>query len=387
MWAEDVIGFGCNAIKLSKFSSGNRNQLLSRLQLVLKTSENAKTIVMLSTMQLFTQDHAISEFFETLSPESTQTIFIGDEAHRLGSAGFIKKNPKHFDYIIGLSATPTRAFDEEGSEFLKQYFGEEVYSFSIGDAIQSKCLTPYKYYFHLCRQTEDEYEEFIRIHGQIKKQQAMKFDDDLETQESLKSLLFKRTSLINQTASKVSVLDNFISKTDDIKRALFFASAGATNPKVNPEKIKQLDENNSILNSHSIHYHQLTSEESGSNQAQLIQNKFKNSEYQAITSMRVLDEGVDLPMATTAFLVGSSKSEREWIQRRGRVLRTSPGKEFAIIHDFVTLPFVNQSVDSNWIVDSEIKRLTAFVKDSVNQHIDGEGWDAIEKYRDIHGDS
>jgi superfamily II DNA or RNA helicase len=382
MWEMDVRDFGCTAVNLSKLGgSKKRNAYLYNLNNTLKNNENSKTVILLSTMQLFVIDDTISEFFKTLDPEKTQKIIIGDEAHRLGSKGFKEINPSYFDYKVGLSATPTRAFDEEGSEFLNHFFGTEIYNFDLKAAIAAGCLTPYIYTIHLCSQSEKEFDEFVKISAQIARLYGVNKESDSEMQESLQTLLFKRTALIEQTESKIQVLDTLISKNGQVNKALFFASAGSRNPNINPEGEKQLDKINAILLSHSINFHQLTSEESGKGHSQEIQTKFARNEYQAISSMRVLDEGVDLPMAETAYLVGSSKSAREWIQRRGRILRNHPGKELAVVHDFVTVPFDSSNKDGQWIIKSEAERITEFTMDSLNSYSDNEGWDALEEYR------
>lgn len=383
MWSKDVEEFKCTAVKLSNMgSTKKRNQFLHETALILNNDDNQKTTVMVCTRALFSKEPSISEFFSSLKTNKTKTLLIGDEAHGLGSAGFIKANPEFFNYKIGLSATPHRAFDEEGSDFLDKFFGGEVFNFEIKDAIEAGCLTPYKYYFHLCQQSEDEFNEFVEIQDAIKKLLSIRSDDNPDVEESLKSLFFKRVSLITQTESKIAVLNNVLQAMDHVSNALIFASAGSRNRNLNPEDKKQIDKINEVLIENSIHFHQLTGEESQKDQSEVIQEKFRNGTYQAITSMRVLDEGVNLPMANIAFLMGSSKSEREWIQRRGRVLRTYNNKTHAVIHDFVTLPYSKGCNDSKWIMESEIKRITAFVFDSQNRVEPNQGWDAIMAYRE-----
>lgn len=384
MWEKEVKEFNGGPYMLSKMGSKkDRNRELQQLGLLLNQNNKEKrTIVLIATRQLFSSDQNISDFFKSLSTENTQTVLIGDEAHTLGSAGFQKMNPIYFEYKIGLSATPERAFDEEGSNYLDNFFGGEVFNFEIKDAISSKCLTPYKYHFHLCPQSAEEFEEFEMIQQKISKLQGMRSENDIDTEESLKSLYFKRTALISQTESKIEILNNLLDEIGSINKALFFASSGERNKNLNPGDDKQITMINRVLTKKSIHFHQITNKESADNQTANIQEQFKSGDYQAITAMKMLDEGVDLPMADLAFLIGSSKSEREWIQRRGRVLRNAPDKDFAIIHDFVTLPFGSTDMHSKWIEKSEMQRVTAFVEDSMNLHDVGEGWDAMDDYRE-----
>ena len=55
-------------------------------------------------------------------------------------------------------------------------------------------------------------------------------------------------------------------------------------------------------------------------------------------AIKWLDEGVDIPSVTHALILASSKNPREFIQRRGRVLRTAPDKVLAYVHDAIVMP-------------------------------------------------
>ena len=84
---------------------------------------------------------------------------------------------------------------------------------------------------------------------------------------------------------------------------------------------------------------------------------------QAIVAIKCLDEGVNIPSIKTAFILASTTNPKEYIQRRGRVLRTWPGKEFAEIYDFVTLP---QNIDTvRYLTDEEKAGGRALVKNEL----------------------
>ena len=77
--------------------------------------------------------------------------------------------------------------------------------------------------------------------------------------------------------------------------------------------------------------------------------------------------GVDIPNIREAFIIASSTVEREWIQRRGRVLRLHPDKDFAMVHDFLALPPVDMmDQDARKIVLTELNRALAFAKHASN---------------------
>ena len=111
-----------------------------------------------------------------------------------------------------------------------------------------------------------------------------------------------------------------------------------------------------------------TADESLKDRRSIIDN-FKNGFIDAMVSIRVLDEGIDIPVCKQAFLLASSRNERQFIQRRGRILRKSPGKDFSIIHDFIVLPSESNSIDDSLknLVDGELDRLIEFAHVAINK--------------------
>lgn len=80
-----------------------------------------------------------------------------------------------------------------------------------------------------------------------------------------------------------------------------------------------------------------TSNESAE-EREVIKRRFATADpYQAIVAIKCLDEGVNIPSIKTAFILASTTNPKEYIQRRGRVLRLANNKPYAVIYDFVTL--------------------------------------------------
>lgn len=113
---------------------------------------------------------------------------------------------------------------------------------------------------------------------------------------------------------------------------------------VDDEEIRQIDLVTDVLgNQMDMAVSQYTSKEN-IEERQILKQEFADGEnLQALIAIKCLDEGVNIPSIRTAFILASTTNPKEYIQRRGRVLRLYPGKEFAEIYDFITLP---QSVGS-----------------------------------------
>ena len=136
---------------------------------------------------------------------------------------------------------------------------------------------------------------------------------------------------------------------------------------------------NGLLAELGIVSHQFTNVETSSADGPRILTAFGRGDYQMLTAMKVLDEGVDIPQTETAYLLASSSVEREWVQRRGRVLRSWPGKEHATLHDFVATPPDPPDDTGRSLLRTELKRVTEFAIYSKNEFDRGGGDEAIRR--------
>jgi superfamily II DNA or RNA helicase len=188
----------------------------------------------------------------------------------------------------------------------------------------------------------------------------------------------KRRSILEHARDKISKLRELVEEIGprSVSRTLIYASAKAR-PKDAPKQILSVNE---LLNELNISFHQVTSKETASGQASVYLDRFANGELQVLTAMKVLDEGVDLPQTDTAILLASSSVEREWVQRRGRVLRTAPNKSKAAIYDFLVVP---RDLGSNYagsVLKSELARALAFSDDASNEWLPYGPRTLISKY-------
>lgn len=285
-------------------------------------------------------------------------LILADEAHHLGAERSRQSYPFHISYRLALSATPDRWFDDEGTEALRAYFGETVYKFTLEQAI-GVSLTPYYYYPYLVPLTDLEMEQYEELSIRIAKLMGGKNE---EIQDALKMLLIKRARLLNTAENKLEALSDLVDQQDNIEHTLFYCAP------------KQIDEVVSLLGwDKGLLVHRFTAEENPQERQQLLTD-FANGDLQALVAMKCLDEGVDVPSTRTAFFLASTGNPREFIQRRGRILRKYPNKEFSIIHDLIAVPPNMQSSDSpsfqaeRSIIRRELQRFKEFANVAQNKH-------------------
>ena len=293
--------------------------------------------------------------------DSVRTLFIADEAHTLGADGFLANKPDFFERRLALSATPERQYDPDGTEEIFAFFGPPVYEFGLDQAI-GFCLSPYSYYVHAATLDGIELDEFDALTGRIGAAIGRGVNDDDDT---LTSLLIKRRRIIETAQTKLPLLRAVLEQRGprSLEQTLIYASAK------NPE---QFDDIAAMLTDLDIRWASVTQETTANRQllAQTLAT-FEEGGYQVLLAKKVLDEGVDIPSVREAFIVASSTVQREWIQRRGRVLRRHPGKPWAILHDFLALPPAQMirsegTTNVKKIIQAELARAYSFAAHAKN---------------------
>ena len=327
-WREEVKKFGVTAIVPSLET--NTDRALTR---VFRALRGGGTHVVIVTNHLLCTPNFQSTIAEKIRSRgrAVATMLIADEAHTLGADSFISNKPGFIEKRLALSATPVRQYDPDGTEEIFEFFGSPVYEFGLDRAI-GFCLVPYNYYVHACTLTSDELDEFDRLSQRIGVAMGTGATDE---DSGLQRLLIARRRIIETGQSKIGLLRAVLMQRGprDLEHALIYASAK------NPE---QFDAIASLLTSLEIKWAPVTQETTNNpRRLRTILESFANGACQVLLAKKVLDEGVDIPSIREAFIVASSTVEREWIQRRGRVLRVHSGKPWAIVHDFLALPPVD----------------------------------------------
>ena len=189
-------------------------------------------------------------------------------------------------------------------------------------------MVPYDYFVHTVHLTEDETDRWLELTDKIKRMAA--WDDDEERSAYVEKLLRDRRVILEVAHGKLAVLERLLSGAD--LRALRHTLIYATDK--DPD---QLNAVNALLRSKGLLFHQLTASETRDKKTmRKILKSFQSGALRILTAKRVLDEGVNVPEITTAYILASTTVERQWVQRRGRILRkcSTLDKPFATLHDF-----------------------------------------------------
>ena len=342
-WVEDIVRFGIKPI-VGYSSSPQKNWIKNLEQAIRSFNLRVSDFFCFITTNASFVTKSVQEQVQLLSDD---VVYVVDEAHNMGAENYRKCLPENICYRLGLSATIDRHNDEIGTAALSGYFGEKCIIYSLKDAIDSQMLTRYYYYPVLTYLDQDELSEYLMITSQLAKA-IRKKNGKVVLTEHAKQLLIKRARIIAGAKGKLPELQKQIAPFVDDKYILVYCGATTVRDEDDSDfGRRQIDLVAEMLgNTLGMRVGRFTSQESAQERAQ-IRAAFADGEtLQALVAIKCLDEGVNIPSIKTAFILASSTNPKEYIQRRGRVLRKFPGKEYAAIYDFITLPFPFETLAS-----------------------------------------
>lgn len=311
-----------------------------------------------------------------------ETTLIADEAHNMGSSSLLNKLPEGIKKRIGLSATPNRIYDEAGSQKIYEYFNSYpdcfTFSYSMKKAIQEERLAKYEYYPIRAYLNYDELKEYMSISDRL-----IKFYDFKTNtyREGADKLLIKRKRIIHKAKDKLTKLIDLLRTIKDLKYTFIYVPEGIDRDySQDDDLLNKIDtEDDKIIDKYLLAVHEagytarkLTSETKNREE---ILKLFKNGELDILLAMKILDEGIDIPITKNAIFCASTGNPRQFIQRRGRVLRPHQDKSLARVYDFIISPTLEESLSINErvrqmeinIFKSEIYRVANFVFTCENQ--------------------
>lgn len=299
-------------------------------------------------------------------------MLICDEVHGIGAKKSIDALINAYEYRLGLSATPSRWFDDYGTQVIFNFFSKIVYSFPISRALteinpatNKPYLVHYSYHPIFVSLTIEEIEEYQSITAKIVKQYQM--SSALEDKGSyLEMLAFKRANVYKKAVGKLEALSDLVSTIEVTNTIIYTCDM-------------HLEQVLKILSSYGIRSHPFTENEEthpskeygGISQREHIIKGFVDGDYHALTAIKCLDEGIDIPSAKQAIIMTSNGNPREYIQRIGRIIRPDQGKRSAVIYDFIVKPDCSKlsgdlAVVEKKIFEKELIRAAEIAKNAIN---------------------
>lgn len=315
-------------------------------------------------------------FQSILKQISKNAFLIADEVHNFGTNRHIAKYPHHIERRLGLSATPHRHFDDIGTSSIFNYFKakeEPTFKFGMGEAIDSGYLCEYFYYPRLVSLNSSELDEYKSISLRLLKyynQETQRFDEN----SKVTALLLKRKQIIHKASNKLNVFREILKdvvEANETRYVLVYVPEG--------NEIDGTDKKSRLIDV----YSKIIAFEFGLSQHQFIGTtvdrdailtQFSKGKIAVLTAMKCLDEGVDIKRAEIAIFCSSTGNPRQFVQRRGRILRLHSGKKYAIIYDMIVVPEISNQYfeDSLWmekqLLRNELRRVHEFAGLSLNHY-------------------
>ena len=356
-WVEDIRWFGVKPI--IAYSGYNWKEELKQ-EVRYFNNEITKHFCIITTNSSFT----LPEMQSQLAKVRGDMCLVVDEAHNFGATKQREFMSNMFKYRLALSATFERHRDEEGTQALKDYFGDVCIDYPLERAIEENKLTRYFYYPIPVTLEPDELDAYNKISERIanilRKSNHKKGD---EMPEIVETLLIKRARIVSGARNKIKILYDLMKDHKDENNILVYC--GATKVP-NDDYIKEFnyeyDYDDKLFDGQSKRQIDIVADMLGNKlgmrvarftssenkkERELIKSNFAEGKMlQCIVAIKCLDEGLNIPGIQKAFILASSTNPKEYIQRRGRVLRKAKGKEFAYIYDFVTFP---HDLDSGYV--------------------------------------
>lgn len=331
-WARECEKFNLNPILA--FESVHNWQSLFSNQLYNIYTEKQKFLTLITTNSTLISDGFQSQI--KFLPE--KTLIVGDEAHNLGAPRLEENLPRNIGLRLALSATPERYFDDDGTDALLSYFGEIIKpEFTLADAIKKGALVHYNYYPIFVKLTQEEALLYAKLTQRIGWALSQYDNNNFRKNATITSLLMKRSRLVAGAENKLNALYNLMSKRLNSSHTLFYCGDTSFNNKSSGES-RQLEEVTRILGKELGYRVNTYTAETSLIEREEIKRQLEAGELQGLVAIRCLDEGIDMPAIKHAVILASSGNPRQFIQRRGRILRPYIGKEKATLFDMIVIP-------------------------------------------------
>ena len=360
-WAKECERFGMEPLLAYENRTRWYDDLthhLSRLQ-----RDPAAFLCVVTTYATFLSD----PFQQRIKYFPERTLIVADEVHNVGASRLSGALPTNIKLRLGLSATPERWFDPEGTQRLSAYFGRILEPrLGIREAIRLGALVPYRYFPILIEFTANERLAYLDISARIARLYGAGTED--EESPALNALLIQRARLIGTAANKLVALRELGNERRNASYMLFYCGDGSVESDVDQSIRRQVEEVTRILGSEIGLRVGVYTAETDMDERDLLRRDLESGQLQGLVAIRCLDEGVDIPAVRTAVILASSTNPRQFVQRRGRVLRRHPGKDAAEIFNMIVVPpKETQSTESERsLLRKELTRFAEFADIALN---------------------
>ena len=369
-WVEDILKFNIDPI--IGYSDSSQKDWPKRLKDAIRDQKlkvrGKEFFCFICTNATFSSDYVQSQ----LAKIKSDTLLMVDEAHNFGAPYLSCLLYDNYKYRLALSATLDRHNDEEGTAKLYDFFGEKCIEYTLDRAIEEKKLTKYKYYPIVVTLTEEELEAYDNLSYEIGKCIMKGKNGKIKLSSRGEKLALKRSRIVAGAKNKLTMLEEVIQPYIHDKHILVYCGAtkgleqNQDRTDIDSEDIRQIDAVTDLLgNKLGMEVSQFTSKESVEEREVLKREFSAGDTLKVLIAIKCLDEGVNIPKIKTAFILASTTNPKEYIQRRGRVLRLAEGKEYAEIYDFITLPYDTESVTS--LTETQVKRNSTLVKNELRR--------------------
>ena len=369
-WVEDILKFNIDPI--IGYSESSQKDWQKRLKDAIRDQKlkvrGKEFFCFICTNATFSSDYVQTQ----LAKIKSDTLLMVDEAHNFGAPYLSCLLFDNYKYRLALSATLERHNDEEGTAKLYDFFGEKCIEYTLDRAIEEKKLTKYKYYPIVVTLTEEELEAYDNLSYEIGKCIMKGKNGKLKLSSRGERLALQRSRIVAGAKNKLALLEEVIQPYIHDKHILVYCGAtkgleqNQDRSDVDSEDIRQIDAVTDLLgNKLGMDVSQFTSKESVEEREVLKREFSAGDTLKVLIAIKCLDEGVNIPKIKTAFILASTTNPKEYIQRRGRVLRLAEGKEYAEIYDFITLPYGIEEVTS--LTASQVKRNSTLVKNELRR--------------------
>ena len=356
-WAEDV-NKAFPESKIIMISSENPGWDKQITDAIIQRKYQPETqIILISTISSFNTER----FKSAVEKYEGQRLLIVDEAHRFNDRS--EELHKTYKYMLGLSATPYSGKSAAKGKELMKFFGGQVFTLTIEEALKRGFLVPYYYYPIYVHATEEEEERFDKISRIILGcfKNGVCIDPD-----TLVKALRNRLRVISMAEQKQTKIRNIIGSVNEADHFVVYCGDGKLFDEETGEELRHIQAMKRVLSEFDYKASQFTATENMQERMQLV-DSFNKGEISALAAIRCLDEGINIPSIKSALILSSNDDYREFVQRRGRILRTYSNKKYAKIYDVVVLP---SSTSKSWAT-IEFRRFYEYAKLSLN-------WDELE---------